>query len=437
MKKKKKTDETPLTAREAALRVLERTGVNTPVQSLLDTKLTGGLFSRQDAALTTELVYGYLRSEIRLSWLLSLFMKAPEKLPPAMKTMIGMAAYELLYLDRIPAHASVSAAVDAVRGRFGQGLSRVANGVLRSLIRLMETEDPKQPAFYASRIADPLDRLSVFHSVPRWILELWIAGYGREKAEAFAQAVSVVPHPCVRVNTARDEWETLRDILCREGDPVAISGVRFAPGTQPEYLRDYLRQGRISFHGAGSQLVLEALDAPHWEGPVWDACAGRGGKTLALMELGVPVLAASDTYQPRLRGLRDDARRLVITPPPLFCASAAEPALRGEPGTILLDVPCSGLGTLSRHPDLRVLRTPGQVADLVALQRRILDAVWPLLPSGGRLAYITCTMNPAENEGQIAAFLERTPGASLEIQWQSVPDAFGSDLMFGAVVRKK
>ncbi|MEI3478801.1 MAG: transcription antitermination factor NusB [Bilophila sp.] len=80
--KKKKNNETPLTAREAALRVLERAGLSAPVQSLLDTKLTGGLFSRQDAALTTELVYGYLRSEIRLSWLLSQFMKAPEKLPP-------------------------------------------------------------------------------------------------------------------------------------------------------------------------------------------------------------------------------------------------------------------------------------------------------------------------------------------------------------------
>lgn len=80
-------------------------------------------FSRQEAALTTELVYGHLRSEIRISWLLSQFMKAPEKLPASMKLMIGIAAYELLYLDRIPAHASVSAAVDAVRARFGQGLS--------------------------------------------------------------------------------------------------------------------------------------------------------------------------------------------------------------------------------------------------------------------------------------------------------------------------
>ena len=118
MKKKKQNDEAPLPAREAALRILERTGISAPVQSLLDTKLTGGLFSRQEAALTTELVYGYLRSEIRISWLLSQFMKAPEKLPASMKLMIGIAAYELLYLDRIPAHASVSAAVDAVRARF-------------------------------------------------------------------------------------------------------------------------------------------------------------------------------------------------------------------------------------------------------------------------------------------------------------------------------
>ncbi len=439
MKKKQTNTETPpLSAREAALRVLERAGINAPVQSLLDTKLTGGEFSRQEAALTTELVYGYLRSQIRLSWLLGLFMKAPEKLPQTMRIILGMAAYELLYLDRIPPHASVSAAVDAVRSRFGQGLSRVANGVLRSLLRLMDKEDPRQPEFYTRRIPDAVQRLSVQYSVPHWMLQLWIDGYGLERATVFAQSVSLVPYPCVRVNTARDEWESLREILCAAGgERLGISGVRFQPGEQPEYMRAYLGQGRLSIQGAGSQLVLEALDAPHWQGPIWDACAGRGGKTLALVELGLSVLAASDTYRPRLRGLRDDAKRLVLKTPPLFCASAAEPALRGTPRTILLDVPCSGLGTLARHPDLRTLRTPEQVAGLVALQRRILDAVWPFLPSGGQLAYITCTMNPDENERQVESFLGRTPEASLEKQWQSTPDAFGSDLMFGALIRKK
>lgn len=431
-----KTVAVPLSAREAALRVLERSGVSAPVQSLLDTKLTGGEFSRQEAALTTELVYGYLRSEIRLSWLLGQFLKKPEKLPPAMRIILGMAAYELLHLDRIPAHASVSAAVDAVRARFGQGLSRVANGVLRSLIRQAENEDVLAPAFYAQRISDPLERLSIQHGLPRWILELWTRAYGQDRAEACAASAGLVPWPCVRVNTARDEWEALRDILAREGEAFAISGVRFAPGHHPEYLRAYLAQGRLSLQGAGSQLVLQALDAPHWEGPIWDACAGRGGKTLALMELGLPILAASDTYRPRLRGLRDDAKRLMLGIPSLICASAAAPAIRGIPRTILLDVPCSGLGTLARHPDLRRLRTPGQIRELVQLQQAILDAAWEVLPAGGRIAYVTCTVNPEENETQIARFLQRHPGTRLDCQWESSPDLFGSDLMYGALVRK-
>lgn len=471
---KKTPVEAPLSAREAALRILERTGISAPVQSLLDTKLTGGAFSRQEAALTTELVYGYLRAEIRITWLLGRFLKAPEKLPPAMKIILGIAAYEMLYLDRVPSHASVNAAVEAARSRFGKGLGGVANGVLRALARQLEacalrevqaessekaelqpelspkfspnfsTElapelAPEHPLSAAARarIADPLERLSVEYSLPRWMLELWIKAYGMDRTLTLAAAVSALPYPCVRVNTARDEWEAFRGILCKEGSPIAFSGVRFTPGTQPEYLRDYLRQGRLSFQGAGSQLVLEALDARHWEGPVWDACAGRGGKTLALVEMGVPVLLASDTYQPRLRGLRDDAKRLVLTPPPLVCASATQPAfIDFAPRTILLDVPCSGLGTLARHPDLRTLRKPEHLPELVALQGRILTAAWERLAPGGCLAYITCTMNPDENEGQIAAFLARTPTATCEKQWESVPDTFGSDLMFGARLRK-
>ena len=433
----KKKETAPLGAREAALRVLERTGIRTPVQALLDTSLTGGEFSRQEAALTTELVYGCLRMERRLWWILGQFLKNPEKIPAGMRLMLIMAAYEILHLDRIPPHASVNAAVDAVRGRFGQGLSRVANGVLRSLLRLMEQEDVLAANFYASRIADPLECMAIRHALPTWIIRLWVDAYGASRAEAMAHAMELVPHACIRVNAARQEWEALRGLLAQEGSAFGTVGVRLTPGQHPEFLRKYLGQGKISLHGAGSQLVLDALHPETWPGPVWDACAGRGGKTLALIERGVPVLAASDTYRPRLRGLRDDAKRLGLEPPLLFCGSAEFPALRETPRTILLDVPCSGLGTLARHPDLRTLRTPEQVEELVALQRRILDAVWPLLPVGGKLAYITCTMNPAENEDQITAFLKRTPHAALLEQWQGEPDDFGTDLMFGALLEKR
>lgn len=433
---RKSAASTPLSAREIALRVLERSGIGTPVQSLLDTILKGGDFARQEASLATELAYGYLRSEIQLSWLLGQFLKAPEKLPLAMRIILGIAAYELLYLDRIPAHASVNAAVEAVRTRFGQGLSRVANGVLRSLIRHTEDEDVLAPLYYAKRIPDPLQRLSIRYSLPVWILELWINAYGQERTEAYAAASAKVPWPCVRINTSRHDWTVLRGQLAQAGKSFALSGVRFAPGHAPEELHSWLVQGALSLQGAGSQLVLEALDVQNWQDPVWDACAGRGGKTLALMEQGLSILAASDVYLPRLRGLHTDARRLELSPPPLICTSATAPAIKGKPQTILLDVPCSGLGTLARHPDLRMLRTPDQIRGLVSLQEQILDTAWAILPSGGHIAYVTCTINPEENETQVSRFLERHPEGVLERQWASTPDDFGSDLMYGALIGK-
>ena len=433
---KRRTGAAPLPAREIALQVLERSGLGTPVQTLLDMKLTSSASSRQEAALATELVYGYLRSEIRISWLLNRFLKAPDKTPPAMRIILGLATYELLYLDRIPAHASVNAAVNAVRARFGQGLARVANGVLRSLARHADAEDMHASTYYERNISNFLQRLSIQYSLPTWILELWIKAYGRQRAEAYALASARVPWPCIRVNTARNGWEELRSQFAREGEAFALSGVRFAPGHHPAFLHSCLVQGQLSLQGAGSQLVLQALDVQTWEGPVWDACAGRGGKTLTLAELGVPVLAATDVYFPRLRGLLADAARLQIAPPPVFCSSATAPAIGVSPRTILLDVPCSGLGTLSRHPDLRTLRTQEQVNELVSLQKVILDTTWGLLPSGGHIVYITCTVNPEENERQIARFLAAHPEASLDRQWESTPDSFGSDLMYGAIVGK-
>ncbi len=433
---KKAAAPSALPAREAALRILERSGVATPVQALLDRTLSAGNFSRQEAALTTELVYGYLRSEIRLSWLLSQFLRSPGKLPPAMHIILGMATYELLYLDRIPAHASVSAAVDAVRTRFGQGLSRVANGVLRSLLRHTEAEDVFAPAYFESHIPDSLKRLSIRYSLPDWIVGLWVEAYGQDRAEACAEASSRIPWACVRINAAREGWERLREELSGDGEAFGFAGVRFPPGYSSASLHSLFARGFLSLQGAGSQQVLQALGAGDWQGPVWDACAGRGGKTLALMEMGIPILAATDVHFPRLRGLHDDAMRLKLSPPPLICASATAPAFAGTPRTILLDVPCSGLGTLARHPDLRILRSPAQVHELVLLQEKILETAWRMLPSGGHIAYVTCTLNPDENEKQIGRFLDRHLEATLDRQWESRPDAFGSDLMYGALLCK-
>lgn len=440
-------------AREAAITILEKTGVNTPVQALVDTTLKQVKFPPQEAALMTELVYGYLRAEIRIHWFLGLFLKSPEKLPPIMNILLGIAAYELLHLPRIPSHASVNTAVRQVRRRFGPGLAAVANGVLRSLARLVEKEGnriegagttcheqrlfPFPSAWYEQRLPDKLQRYAVYYSVPVWILSLWEKHYGWEKTAVLAQASSCIPVPCIRVNRSRPEWEKLHQELSTAGEAIGLSGIRF-PENRPPSLRAFNQAGLLSFQGAGSQFALEALQADSWEEPLWDACAGRGGKALALLEKGKRFQLISDTSLPRLWGLQEDARRLELSLPPVICASATAPAFINAvpPRTILLDVPCSGLGTLARHPDLRRMRSPEQLPELVALQRRMLLAAWERLPVGGTLIYITCTINPEENEDQIRFLQKQHPESLLKKEWFNTPDMFGTDLMYGSVVKK-
>lgn len=138
----------PISARETALNVLEQAGKTKPVQSLLNKALLGNLLSKQDIALTTELVYGYLRSELRISWLLKQFLKKPQKLPATMQLLLGIAVYELLYLDKIPSYASVNATVTTINTYFGKTLACVTNGTLRTILRQCETSDtPKQKNF--------------------------------------------------------------------------------------------------------------------------------------------------------------------------------------------------------------------------------------------------------------------------------------------------
>lgn len=428
-------------ARETALAVLTRCTASIPVQAALDTALRAAKLSSRDAALVTELSYGCLRTEIKLSYLLSLVLRAADRLPPAMILILKLAAYELLSLQKVPDHAAVNTAVTAVRARWGKSLAGVANGALRSLIRL---RPELSPAFFAARFPDPAERLAAEHSLPGWIAELWLQAYGPEQAERLAIASARSPRLCVRINALRPEALRLREqLLAAGGVSVGPWGVRVAPGFQMDALSEWQQEGLLSFQGSGSLEILEALDAAHWESPLWDACAGRGGKTCALMERGLRLLAASDTSLRRITGLREEIRRLKLNSAPLFLGSAAQTPFAFErrpetaPRTVLLDVPCSGLGTLARKPDLRRLRKPEHLPPLYQLQAAMLEEAWRIVAPGGCIAYLTCAVNPDENEKRIAAFLAVHPQAVLIRQHQPEPDDCGADMLFGALIGKK
>lgn len=427
-------------ARGAALEILRDVlDKKREAQSVLDSYLKDNRLSPQDAALCTELVYGYLRSEIRISWLIRRFLKPDSRLPAELLLTMGISVYEILYLQRVPVYASVDWAVSYVRSRFGTGLSRLANAVLRSIDRLGDA--PLQSGWYRETLqaegVDTAGYLSVWYAAPRWVVDMWIEAYGEERAEQYLAGSSRHAPAGVRINLRHPEGPQTHARLTAHPSCIGHSaaGLLFASDSRPAELYVLQEEGIASSQSFAVQEVMDALRPETWEGPVWDCCCGRGGKTCSLLERGVDVCAASDPSEKRLKGLRTELERLGLPDVPLFAAPASQVPEGIAPRAVLADVPCSGLGTLSRRPDIRQHRTPYSMSRLVTLQSEILDNVWQVLPAGGLLAYITCTLNPEENELQIARFMERSQ-AQLMLEWTTPPDSPACEYFYAALLRK-
>ena len=429
-------------ARDLSLQVLqelERTRF--PIQAVLNEVLGRAACHPADAALCSELSYGVLRMEIRLRWLLARFLRAPDKLPPRMRRILLVAAYALLFLEGMPKHAVVDWAVDRVKRRHGRLLARVANGCLRALCR--EGAAPRDYAYYHAAGQEVEAQQALYHSLPLWMVRLWHAGYGPDKAALLMAKSSARPPAGLRVNRLRTGWEDLARQLSDAGaQRLAPACFAVAPELRAQLeahcsLGVLLSEGRLSRQGAASQLALEVLHPDAWPEPLWDACAGQGSKSCALLELGKDVRIAGDTHLPRLRRISGECRRLHLPQPLLVRASALRPPLGFKPGTIVLDAPCSGLGVLASRPDIRRHRQARQVQDLVQVQADMLEAAHSELASGGHIAYMTCTQNPAENEERIRDFLSRHPDVALILEWNSPAENMLLEGMYAALLVKR
>jgi 16S rRNA (cytosine967-C5)-methyltransferase len=280
---------------------------------------------------------------------------------------------------------------------------------------------------------------------------MWLTEYPKPDAARFLKAQARPPAVGLAVDTARLGPEPALALSRRLGaHPACIGrqglGLAFAPGASlaalagdlgltPEEVAAVYRQG------FAARQALGALAPERWKAPVWDACAGRGGKTRLILEAGgfspdAPVLA-SDTHKGRLAALARElaphveAGRLLA-----FRARAEAPPLGVRPRTILLDAPCTGLGTLSRRPDIKWKRTPEDAGRLVRTQAAMLRQAFVLLQPGGSLYYLTCTMNPEENQRQVAALLAAEGAARLAGTWSTGPQAQAGEFFFAATIHK-
>lgn len=394
-----------------------------------------GLDSR-DAALATELAYGFIRLKGRTDFVLGAFLKDPAKLPFEVKTVFGLAAFELTHLDKSPAHAVVNWAVGAVKARFGEGLARLANAVLRRVAGLESR--PRDESFYRKGDVREEDVLARFYSCPRWIVEALRRDHGLTRCRELL-AVSVEQPPLgLRFNAGMPEalavYEEIASLHVHRGRFPTMALER---GERPEGIAGLESRGLVSRQSAASQLILAALEPGTWPGPILDACAGRGGKACLLLEAGLPLLAACDVSRHRLRQLGRELTRLGLPQiPKIFVDASGPQPWRKPPGTILIDAPCTGLGVLSRRPDSKWKRSRADAAELVRLQAAILARAFDTLAPGGHLAYVTCTLLAAENEQQIRNLAQSRANVRI-LRQETTPAALElSEFFYGALIEK-
>ncbi len=374
--------------------------------------------SQPDQALLRELATGVMRWRRRLDYVLAQTSTTPiHRLHPVVLDILRLTAYQLLFLDRIPAHAAVAEAVNLAKARrLPPALAAFVNAVGRKLAERGKTIALPKPE------TEPIAALAVAASLPDWLAARWLTELGPEQAWRRGRAVNEVPPLTVRVNTALVSRETLSDIFRTEG--VATAPCRWSPlgltilslSGSPLSLPSYQR-GLWLFQDEAAQLATLLLQARPGQ-KILEIGAGRGGKTSHLAQIlgGEGLILALDNKARRLGDLRQQLQRLQLTGVAVLQADASRPLPLGAEGLfdrLLIDAPCSGLGVLRRHPELKWRRQPGDGDGFAALQRLLLIQAAPYVRPGGLLLYITCTTAAEENEAVVQEFLAARPEFAL------------------------
>jgi 16S rRNA (cytosine967-C5)-methyltransferase len=410
------------TGRDLARAVLERveTGgayANRALSAALDR--APGL-APADRALATELVYGVLRRRARLDRALEAFAsRGLSGLDPRVRIALRVGAYQILFLDRIPAYAAVSDAVDAckrLRGAGGRGVAGLANALLR---RLAERGEPPLP----DPARDPLGHIVEARGVPAWIAGLLLVELPSAEAVAFADSVGEPAPLALRANTLRADREALAGRLAGERPDAALAPSEVAPDAllarrlESPASTAAFREGAFAIEDSGAQVMVELAGAAPGE-RVLDACAGTGGKSahLAALAGGGARVDALDVAPAKLDEARATFQRLGVAGVTTGVADLTRPLPDPTPRyhRILLDAPCSGLGVLRRHPEALFRRAPDDLAALAEQQGRMLAALAPLLLPGGSLTYSVCTFDRIECEDVVESFLREHPGFRVE-----------------------
>lgn len=411
--------------RETALKALYEIETKNAYSNLaLKRHLTNKQFDSRDRAFITELVYGTVSRKLTLDWVISRFSKTQlKKLSNWVLQILRMGAYQILFLDRVPASAACNTSVDLAK-RYAKQSAGFVNAVLRNIVRSKENIN-----FDEINAPSVPEKLSIEYSFPVYLAEEWVKVFGEEFTENLLSSLLERPDFTVRINTLK----TGRDALIAE---LSQNGIEVKPGRfLDEALRlenvsdiscmDAFVKGKITVQDESSMLVTRVL-APEPGEKILDVCAAPGGKTTHMAEAmkNMGHIDAWDIHEHKIALIRENAERLGIE----IINAAQRDALEFSEEAVctydrvLVDAPCSGTGIIRRKPDIKWKREMDDFGSLVEIQRKILYNASRYVKPGGVLVYSTCSLDVRENEQIIAGFLSENGDFKAESLENYLPD---------------
>lgn len=437
--------------RGLAVKILNRIDrTDAYLDKMLEIEIRNSDLSSVDKSLLFEIVHGVVRWLGRIDWVLTGFYRGQfSKCIPNIKNAMRVALYQILFLDKVPDYAAVNEAVSFVKKLQGDKPAGLTNAVLRNIIRTkngIRYPDPKE---------DLPGYLSAYYSHPSWMVKRWLSLFGHEFTESLLIANNNKPVHTIRVNTLKTSFEDF--LLLLDSVNLSYSRGKFIP----EFIRltnltnitdwEYFQKGYFTLQDESTGLSCRALDVkPGMR--VLDLCSAPGGKTSYLADLmgNEGEIVALDRYESRLKLLEQNLERLGITNVKPVAIDAKE-FEDSNFDRVLVDVPCSGLGTLTKKPDIKWKRDWGDIRKLNEIQLDLITTGAKFVKPGGFIVYSTCTIEPDENYEIVKKFLFSNPDFELvkltdEVATalidnngcvQSYPNIHKIDGAFAANLRKK
>ncbi|NIM03191.1 16S rRNA (cytosine(967)-C(5))-methyltransferase RsmB [bacterium] len=406
-------------ARKIALEVLYKIETkNAYSRVALDSALSSHELSKEDRALVTELVYGVIRRLNTLDWVLNTysFKQKIEEFSPYVRNILRLGAYQLMYLDKIPAYAAINESVEMSKEFGHTGIVSLINAVLRAISNNLKD------IHYPDQQKNLSQYLSIVYSHPQWLITRWLSRLGEKETIKLCEINNQAPPLSIRINTLKTTREEIIPTLKEEDLKVEVSAV--VPGGLK--IRDFIsltqlesfRRGLFTVQGESSQLISHIL-APEPGETVLDACAAPGGKTTHIAELmkNTGSIIALDIRKPRVEMIKENCRRLGVTnvKAELLDATKVSSLYSKKVDRCLVDAPCSSLGIIQSQPEVRWNRDyRGTLVKMPQLQYAILSEVSLCVKPKGVLVYAVCSLEPEEGEKIIEKFLKERPLFHLE-----------------------